>query len=95
MTQDREVPEDTDVGSYAEVQAEVDKHFGGDWAQFLKAVQNPAEVLHFVLVHECGKEPERFEAWAKDKGLPPDWVPRFYGTLTPEGDLPGAGDAKD
>jgi hypothetical protein len=87
MSDERTVPDDVDVGSYADVQAEVDKHFEGSWEKFLKAVQNPAEVLHFVLVHECDKQPEKFEAWAKDKKLPPAWVPRFYGTLTADGEL--------
>lgn len=87
MSNERTVPDDVDVGTYADVEAEVDKHFGGSWEDFLKAVQNPAEILHFVLVHECGKETAKFEAWAADKKLPPGWVPRFYGTLTADGEL--------
>lgn len=95
MTDERTAPEDVDVGTYADVQAEVDKHFGGSWEQFLRAVQNPAEILHFVLLHACEKDPQKFEAWAEDKGLPPDWVPRFFGTLTPEGDLQSGHKPKD
>jgi hypothetical protein len=87
MSEERNIPDDVDVGTYADVQAEVDKHFEGSWEGFLKAVQNPAEVLHFVLVHECNKEPQKFEAWAKEKKLPPAWVARFYGTLTADGEL--------
>jgi hypothetical protein len=99
MTDETEAPpegpvhEDTEVESYEAMQAEVDKHFEGSWERFLKAVQNASEVLHFVLVHHCGTEPSKFEAWAKEKELPPGWVQRFYMTLTPDGRLKTPTDA--
>lgn len=80
-------PESTQVTTYAEIEAQVKEHFDGSWERFLKAVENPAEILHFVLVYEYDKDRSAFEAWAKDKALPPDWVPRFYSTLTAEGEL--------
>lgn len=79
--------EDTEVESYDAMQAEVDKHFEGSWERFLKAVQNPSEILHFVLTRHCATDPSKFEAWATEKQLPPGWVPRFYMTLTPDGKL--------
>jgi hypothetical protein len=78
-------PDDSEVGSYLDVQAEVDKHFAGDWEKFLKAVRNPAEILYFVLWRQCDGKAHKLEAWAKDKGLPADWLPRFYGMLKPDG----------
>ncbi len=80
-------PDDTEVDSYEAIAAEVDKHFEGSWERFLKAVQNPSEVLHFVLTRHCATDPTKFEAWAKEKELPPGWVPRFYMTLTADGQL--------
>ncbi|HWB76000.1 MAG TPA: hypothetical protein VG755_13620 [Nannocystaceae bacterium] len=80
-------PDDTDVDSYEAICAEVDKHFEGNWERFLKAVQNPKEILHFVLTRHCNTDPTKFEAWAKEKELPPGWVPRFYMTLTADGQL--------
>jgi hypothetical protein len=79
--------EDTEVDSYDAMQAEVDKHFEGSWERFLKAVQNASEVLHFVLTRHCGTDAARFEAWATEKQLPPGWVPRFFMTLTEDGQL--------
>jgi hypothetical protein len=79
--------EGTDVATYDDIQAEVDKHFEGDWEKFLKAVSNPAEILHFILKQEFEKDKDKFEAWAVEKKLPPDWVPRFYGTLTADGEI--------
>jgi hypothetical protein len=93
MTDEPEAPpqapthEDTEVESYEAMQAEVDKHFEGSWERFLKAVENASEVLHFVLTHHCATDAAKFEAWAKEKQLPPGWVPRFYMTLTPDGQL--------
>ncbi len=84
---DDKLHEDTDVDSYEAMQAEVDKHFEGSWERFLKAVQNASEVLHFVLTHHCGTDPTRFEAWATEKQLPAGWVPRFFTTLTADGQL--------
>lgn len=83
-----ERPPTASAGAYHEIQSEVDAHFGGDWERFLKALSNPAEILHFVLWQHCQGGKEKFEAWATSKKLPPDWVPRFYGLLTPEGHLP-------
>lgn len=78
-------PDDSEADSYVDVQREVDTHFGGSWEGFLKAVRNPAEILYFVLWRQCDGKAHKLEAWAKDKGLPADWLPRFYGMLTPEG----------
>lgn len=88
-------PPDTEAGAYHEVQAQVEAHFEGSWEGFLKAVQNPAEILHFVMWGHCGGDKEKFEGWATDKDLPPDWVPRFYGMLTPDGQLPDDADAPE
>lgn len=76
---------DTEAGSYVDLQREVDQHFDGSWEKFLKAVANPAEILYFVLWRQCGGQASKIEAWAKDKQLPPDWLPRFYGMLTQDG----------
>jgi len=78
-------PEDSDADSYVGLQAEVDEHFAGNWADFLKAVRNPAEILYFVLWRLCDGKAHKLEAWAKEKQLPADWLPRFYGMLTPDG----------
>lgn len=80
--------EDTHAGTYEDIEAEVQRHFGGEWPRFLKALRNPGEVLHFVLTYKFDKDTKAFEAWAAEKQLPPDWVPRFYGMLDPNGDLP-------
>jgi hypothetical protein len=77
--------EDSEAGSYVELQREVDTHFAGSWESFLKAVRNPAEVLYFVLWRLCDGKAHKLEAWAKEKALPADWLPRFYGMLTPDG----------
>lgn len=82
QTPDRQ---DSEAGSYVELQGEVDKHFDGSWEAFLKAVGNPAEILYFVLWRHCDGKAHKIEAWAKDKDLPPDWLPRFYGMLTHDG----------
>ncbi|MBK8241243.1 MAG: hypothetical protein KBB21_10005 [Nannocystaceae bacterium] len=87
VTDTPEDRQDTEVDTYEGMQAEVDRHFGGSWEQFLKALQNPAEVMHFVLTKHCGTDAAKFEAWAKEKELPAGWVPRFYMTLTPDGQL--------
>ena len=79
--------DDSEAGSYDSLQAEVDKHFGGKWDPFLKAVRNPAEILYFVLWSQCEGKAANIEAWAKEKELPPDWLPRFYGMLTPKGEV--------
>lgn len=79
--------EDSDAESYAALQAEVDRHFDGKWDGFLKAVRNPAEILYFVLWNHCGGQAAKIEAWAKDKELPADWLPRFYGMLTNKGEF--------
>jgi hypothetical protein len=79
--------EDTDVDNYDQIQAEVDKHFEGNWERFLKAVENPAEILHFVLKQHFGLDQQKFEKWAQEKQFPPGWVARFYSTLTPDGEL--------
>ncbi len=79
--------DDSEAGSYDSLQAEVDQHFGGKWDPFLKAVRNPAEILYFVLWNHCDGKAAKIEAWAKEKELPPDWLPRFYGMLTPKGEF--------
>jgi len=79
--------EDSDAGTYADLKAEVDKHFGGKWDGFLKAVRNPAEILYFVLWNHCDGKAPKIEAWAKEVELPPDWLPRFYGLLTEKGEF--------
>lgn len=79
--------ESVDAANYEDIQAEVDARFNGDWQQFLKALHNPGEVLHFVLKYRFDKDKAEFEAWAEDKGFPADWVPRFYSMLTPDGEL--------
>jgi hypothetical protein len=78
-------PDDSEAGSYLELQQEVEKHFGGSWEAFLKAVRNPAEILYFVLWRLCEGKATKLEAWAKEKKLPADWLPRFYGMLAPDG----------
>jgi hypothetical protein len=79
--------EDKDVDDYDGIQSEVDKHFAGSWESFLKAVENPAEILHFVLTKHFALDQKKFEAWANEQKFPPGWIQRFYSTLTPEGDL--------
>ena len=79
--------EDADVDDYDGIQAEVDKHFEGNWERFLKAVENPSEILHFVLTKHFGLDQKKFEAWAQEKQFPPGWVQRFYSTLTADGQL--------
>lgn len=79
--------EDTDVGSYEDIEREVLKHFEGSWEKFFKALRNPADVLYFVLTHKFGKDKAAFEAWAQEKALPGNWVPRFYGLLDAQGNL--------
>jgi hypothetical protein len=79
--------EDADVNDYDGIQAEVDKHFEGNWERFLKAVENPVEILHFVLKQHFGLDQHKFENWAKEKQFPPGWIARFYSTLTPEGEI--------
>lgn len=81
--------EDKDVDDYDGIQSEVDKHFGGSWESFLKAVENPAEILHFVLTKHFGLDQKKFEAWANEQKFPPGWISRFYSTLTPDGQLKG------
>lgn len=78
-------PDDSEAGSYVEVQREVDKHFGGSWEAFLKAVRNPAEILYFVLWRQCDGKADKLRSWATEKQLPADWVPRFFGMLDPKG----------
>jgi|GEM_PF-2243841 len=80
-------PEETEAGSYADIQGEVNKHFSGNWEKFLLAVNNPAEILHFVFAGHCGKDREKLESWAKRQGIPEDWMPRFYMTLGEDGEL--------
>jgi hypothetical protein len=87
VSDEPELPESTEANSYPEIEAEVSKHFDGDWRKFLLAVENPAEVLHFVLKEHFGKDQGKFAAWAERKGLPRDWLPRFYMTLTDDGEL--------
>lgn len=87
MSEEPQEREDSEAGSYAELHAEVDRSFGGSWEAFLKAVSNPAEILYFVLWRQCGGKAHKLEAWAKDKKIPDDWLPRFYGMLTPKGEF--------
>jgi hypothetical protein len=82
-----DTPEETEAGSYADIQGEVNKHFAGNWENFLKAVTNPAEILHFVFEAHCKKDRDKFAAWASRQGIPDDWLPRFYMTLDDDGDL--------
>lgn len=79
--------EDSEAGTYAELQREVDQHFDGKWDGFLKAVRNPAEVLYFILWNHCDGKAPKIEAWAKKHELPDDWLPRFYGMLTQAGEF--------
>jgi len=79
--------EDTDAGSYEDIEREVFKHFEGSWEKFLKALRNPADILHFVMARKFGKDKVAFEAWAKEKQLPGNWVPRFYGLLDADGEF--------
>lgn len=81
------LPPDSEADSYEALEVEVARHFEGSWEGFLKAVANPSEILHFVLHQHCAVDPAKFEAWAKEKQIPPGWVPRFYMTLTPDGQL--------
>jgi hypothetical protein len=84
-----DLPEEgPDVTTYTEIEAEVQKRFDGNWETFLKAVTNPAEILHFILKEEFELDKDKFEAWAKGKDLPSDWIPRFYSALTEDGELP-------
>lgn len=78
-------PDDSEAGSYVDVQREVDKHFAGSWENFLKAVRNPAEILYFVLWRQCDGKADKLRSWAAEKKLPADWVPRFFGMLDPKG----------
>ncbi len=82
-----DTPESTEAASYADVQGEVNKHFAGDWQKFLLAVDNAAEVLHFVFEAHCKMDKAKFEGWAKRQGLPEEWAPRFYMALDENGDL--------
>lgn len=78
-------PDDSEAGSYAELQREVDQHFAGSWENFLKAVRNPAEILYFVLWRACDGKADKLRSWATEQKLPADWVPRFFGMLDPKG----------
>ena len=80
-------PKTVEADSYANLDAEVAAQFQGDWEQFFKAVQNPVEIMQFVLFNKCDGEPQKFEAWAKEKTLPPDWAGRFFSALTSEGEV--------
>lgn len=82
-----DMPEQTEASSYADIQGEVNKHFGGDWQKFLLGVDNAAEILHFVFAGHCKKDRETFQGWGKRQGLPDEWFPRFYMALDEEGDL--------
>jgi hypothetical protein len=79
--------EDTEAGTYVDLEREVDEHFDGSWERFLKAVRNPSEILYFVLWRHCDGQAPKIEAWAKDKKLPADWIPRFFGMLTHDGNF--------
>lgn len=87
MSDQRPLPESSEANTYVELETEVSKHFAGDWRKFLLAVANPAEILHFVLKEHFAKEQEKFEAWFERKGLPNDWLSRFYMTLDEDGEL--------
>lgn len=87
--------DDAQASELGEIQAEVDRHFEGSWERFLKAVRNPSEIMHFVLHNHCGVDQKKFEAWAEQVKLPPDWVPRFYGMLTVEGELKASAEAPE
>ncbi len=82
-----ELPESTEASTYADVQSEVNRHFGGSWEGFLKAVSNPADILFFVYGTHFDKDREKFEAWSKRQSIPEDWIPRFFMTLTEDGEL--------
>lgn len=79
--------DDAQATNYDDIEAEVNKHFEGKWENFFKAVSNPAEIMHFILHSKCGGTAESFEAWAKEKDLPTDWLGRFFSTLTEDGAL--------
>ncbi len=79
--------EDAQATNYEDIEAEVNKHFEGKWDGFFKAVSNPAEIMHFILHNKCDGKAETFEAWAKEKDLPTDWLGRFFSTLTQDGEL--------
>jgi hypothetical protein len=82
-----DTPEETEAASYADIQGEVNKHFAGNWKKFLLAVNNPAEILHFVFANYCKRDKGAFEAWGKQQGVPEDWIPRFFMTLDEGDDL--------
>ncbi len=82
-----DTPEPAEAASYADIQGEVNKHFAGNWENFLKGVNNPAEILHFVYENHCKKDRPKFEAWASRQKVPGDWLPRFYMALDEDGDL--------
>ena len=82
-----DTPDATEAASYADIQGEVNRHFSGSWEGFLKAVTNPAEILFFVYAGHCGKDKDKFQSWASRQGIPDDWMPRFYMTLTDDGEL--------
>lgn len=82
-----DTPEATEAGSYAEIQGEVNKHFGGDWKAFLLRVESPADILRFVFTTHCNTDREKFEAWGKRQGVPEEWFPRFYMALDENGEI--------
>ena len=70
-------PADASAESYIDLELEVARNFAGDWSHFLRALQNPAEVLAFVRRVACNEDDEAFADWMKEKELPPAWLGRF------------------
>lgn len=71
-------PPDSSAGSYIDLELEVAKNFEGDWSRFLRALQNPAEVLAFIRNVACNDDEQAFAEWMKEKNLPEAWLSRFH-----------------
>ena len=71
-------PPDATAGDYEEIEREVDLHFKGVWPDFLRAIRNPAQVLHFILNDHFGGDEARFAEWTESKGFPAGWLSRFH-----------------
>lgn len=66
-----------EIDSFEALEQEVQQKHGSDWAAFLRALENPADVLTFVLETKCGGDEASFEQWFKAQSLPEDWLDRF------------------
>ena len=65
-----EKPENTAAASFDDVQMQVDTHFQGSWGTFLDRVQNPLDIMRFVLASGFNSDHHAFQDWASTNGIP-------------------------